>query len=83
MNLAEHIGAIIMDEVEGKMLQESASYRYSYDTLLRHLKNVLKSLGSRTELFVYLLCSYPDRVKAISAANGNILVFQFMYISSI
>jgi hypothetical protein len=49
MNPAEHIGAIIMDEVEGKMLQEPASYRYSYDTLLRHLKDVLKSLESLTE----------------------------------
>ncbi len=71
MNPAEHIGTIIMDEVEVKILQEPASYRYSYDTLLRQLKDVLKRLENRTELFVNLLCSYPDRVKAILAANGN------------
>ncbi len=71
LNSAEHVGAILMDEVEGKMLKEPISNRFSYDVLLRHVKDVLTSLENRTELFQNLLYSYPDRIKAVLAANGK------------
>ena len=53
------------------MLEETGSNRFSYDTLLRHVTDVLKSLENRTQLFVDLLSSYPERIKAVIAANGK------------
>ncbi len=53
------------------MLKEPISNRFSYDVLPRHVKDVLTSLENRTELFQNLLYSYPDRIKAVLAANGK------------
>ena len=71
LNPAEHIGAIIKDEVEALMLQEQGQNRYSVETLRRNLENVLRSLENRTELFEDLLCSYPSRLNAVRRANGG------------
>ncbi len=59
LNAAEHIGSIVKDKVKAKVLEETGSNRFSYDTLLQHVTNVFKSVENRTQLFVNLLCSYP------------------------
>jgi len=69
LNAAENIGAIIKDEVEAPMLQESDPGRYSPETLRQNLENVLKNLENDTDLFKRLLCSYPVRFKAILKSN--------------
>ena len=71
LNPAEHNGAIIKDEVEGKMLEERGQGRYSVETLKKNLISVLESLENRTELFEDLLCSYPSRLRAVRDANGD------------
>jgi len=60
LNAAEHIGSIIKDEVEQKMLSETGYDRYNQDTLKMHIENVLSSMEEDTELFETLLCSYPS-----------------------
>jgi transposase len=71
LNPAEHIGAIIKDEVEAKMIQEHGPGRYSVETLKKNLIEVLESLEDKTELFENLLCSYPSRLKAVRDARGQ------------
>jgi len=66
-----HIGFIIKDEIEVKKLDEVGLNRLSYATLLQHLTDLLKNLENRTKLFEDLLCSYPERIKTIIAANGR------------
>ena len=71
LNPAEHIGAIIKDEVEARMLEERGKGRYSYETLKINLISVLEGLEDRTDLFENLLCSYPSRLKAVREAHGQ------------
>ena len=71
LNAAEHLGAIIKDEVEAKMIQEEGCNRYSIETLKKNLITVLESLENRTELFESLLCSYPAGLKAIRDVGGQ------------
>lgn len=71
LNPAEHIGSIIKDEVEARMLEERGLGRYSVETLNKNLEIVLKDLENRTELFEDLLCSYPSRLEAVRAAQGQ------------
>jgi len=71
LNPAEHIGAIIKDEVEAKMLDERGPGRYSVETLKKNLEAVLEDLENRTELFEDLLCSYPSRFDAVRKAHGQ------------
>ncbi len=51
LNVTEHIGAIIKDEVEKKMLSETGHDRYLEDTLKMHLSNVLTNMETDTKLF--------------------------------
>jgi hypothetical protein len=69
MNAAWHIGSIIKDEVEKKMLSETGRERFSQETLKGHIKEVLREFETNTELFVNFLCSYPSRISAVIAAN--------------
>ncbi|CAF1280784.1 unnamed protein product [Adineta ricciae] len=71
LNAAEHIGSIIKDEVEQKMLSETGHNRYSKDTLERHIVDVLTDVEENTELFESLLCSYPSRTRALKSANDR------------
>ena len=71
LNPAEHIEAIIKDEVEALMLQETGPGQYSVETRKNNLTLVLESLENKTELFEDLLCSYPSRLKALHDANGH------------
>ena len=71
LNPAEHIGAIIKDEVEVLMLQERGPGRYSVETLKKNLVRVLERLENRIELFEDLLCSYPSRLEAVRKARGQ------------
>ncbi len=64
-------GSIIKDEVEAQMLEERGLGRYSVETLNKNLEIVLKDLENRTELFEDLLCSYPSRLEAVRAAQGQ------------
>jgi hypothetical protein len=71
LNVAEHIGTIIKDEVEKRMLTETGSDRYSEETLKNHIIDVLQNVETDTELFESLLCSYPSRLRAVKKANGR------------
>ena len=71
LNAAEHIGAIIKDEVETRIIADVGPNRYSYETLKAHVEEVLKSLENRTDLFEQLLLSYPNRLEAVRQANGG------------
>ena len=71
MNPAEHVGAIIKDEVEARMLEEMGTGRYWVETLRKNLVIVLESLKNQTELFENLLCSYPSRLEAVRKARGQ------------
>ena len=44
LNVAEHIGSIIKDEVEKKMLPEAGSNRYLEATLKMHIEDVLTNM---------------------------------------
>jgi hypothetical protein len=71
LHVAEHIGTIIKDEVEKRMLSETGSDRYSEETLKNHIIDVLQNMETDTELFESLLCSYPSRLRAVKKANGG------------
>ena len=71
LNAAEHVGSIIKDEVEKKMLSEAGSNRFLEATLKNHIENVLTNMGEDTELFETLLCSYLSRLCAVKNANGR------------
>ena len=55
LNPAEHIGTIMKNNVESKMIDESGPDRYSIDTLLRNLNQVLAELEFYTVLLDSLL----------------------------
>jgi hypothetical protein len=71
LSVAEHIGTIIKDEVEKKMLSESRHSRYLEETLRMHISDVFKNMKTDTDLFETLLCSYPSRLRAVKKANGR------------
>ncbi|CAF2418175.1 unnamed protein product [Rotaria sp. Silwood2] len=71
LNVPEHIGTIIKDEVEKKMLSEPRHSRYVEETLKIHILDVLKNMETDTDLFETLLCSYPSRLRAVKNANGR------------
>jgi hypothetical protein len=71
LNVAEHIGTVIKNEVEQKMLLETEQNRYKEETLKKHLSYVLANMESNTELFETLLCSYPSRLRTVNDANGR------------
>ena len=71
LNVAEHIGTVIKNEVEQKMLSGTGEDRYKEETLKTHLSCVLTNMESNTELFETLLCSYPSRLRAVKNANGR------------
>ena len=60
LNAAEHIGAIIKDEVEAKMIKEHGLGQYSVETL-KNLIEILESLESNRifgKFAVFLPCSF-------------------------
>jgi hypothetical protein len=71
LNPAEHIGSIIKDEVESRMMRETRPDRYSYEVLVNNVREVLISLENNTELFENLFLSYSDRIKAVIEASGS------------
>lgn len=71
LNAAEHIGSIIKDEVEKKMLSETRDSRYLAETLKMHISDVLTNMETDIDLFETLLCSYPSRLRAVKNANGR------------
>ncbi|CAF5015605.1 unnamed protein product, partial [Rotaria sp. Silwood1] len=71
LNVPEHIGTVIKDEVEKKMLSEPGHSRYLEETLKMHILDVLKNMETDTDLFKTLLCSYTSRLRAVKNANGR------------
>ena len=71
LNVVEHIGTIIKDEVEQKMLPEPGHNRYLENTLKLHISDVLTKMETDTQLFETLLCSYPSRLRVVRNANGR------------
>lgn len=70
LNAAEHLGAIMKDRVESKMIQEQGPNRYLKETLQQHLVDILSEMEFDTELFESLLRSYPSRLRAVRENNG-------------
>lgn len=71
LNAAEHIGSVLKDKVESKMIKEYGPDRYSKEKLLCNLNSVLKKMEFDTDLFESLLKSYPLRLQAVREANGS------------
>ena len=71
LNATEHVGSIIKDEVEKKMLSDAGSNRFLEATLRNHIESVLTNMEEDTELFETLLCSYPSRLRAVKDADGR------------
>ena len=59
------------DAVESLMIQERGWNRYSRDQLMGHLTAALGDMEYDTDLFEKLLRSYPDRMRAVQAADGK------------
>jgi hypothetical protein len=55
LNVVEHIGTIIKDEVEKKMLSEPGHFRYLEEILKMHISDVLKNMETDTDLCETLL----------------------------
>ncbi len=53
------------------MLSETEHGRYLEEALNTHIWDVLTNMGTDTELFETLLCSYPSRLRALKNANGR------------
>ena len=70
LNVAEHIGTVIKNEVEKKMLSEREDHRFQEETLKKHISDVLTNMETNIGLFEGLLCSYPSRLRAIKHDNG-------------
>jgi len=71
LNPAEHIGALIKEKVETRMLQERGPGRYARATLMANLLTVLHELEFESDLFERLLIGYPKRLRAVIDANGG------------
>lgn len=70
LNPTEYIGAILKEKVESKLTGEQAADRYSKETLVKHLQDVMVELEFQTDLFESLLRSYPARLQAVQDARG-------------
>ena len=71
LNPCEDVGAIVKDRVEGKMVHERGQGRYSRETLVRNIREVLIEMEFSTDLFEKLLLAYPRRIEAVREANGG------------
>ena len=67
----EDLGAIVKDRVESKMIHEPAEQRYTRETLLRNIEEVVTEMEFATELFEKLLLSYPRGLDALRLPNGG------------
>ncbi|CAF2818222.1 unnamed protein product [Rotaria sp. Silwood2] len=51
LNVAEHIGTIVKDEVEKKMLSDIEHSRYLEETLMMHISDVLTNMENDSDFF--------------------------------
>lgn len=68
LNPAEHIGAIIKEEVEKKLL---ISKDGSQEALMTAIQDVLHDIQDNVDLFQSLLRSYPKRIQAVLQNGGG------------
>ena len=71
LNVAEHIGTVIKNEIQQNLLSEMVENRYKEETRKKHLSHVLTNMESNIELFETLLCSHASRLRAVKNANGR------------
>ena len=71
LNVAENLGAIIMDKVQDQIAKKSGPGKYSNKTLLKCLHKVLLETSQDTELFKNLVMSFPKRLMEVKKANGG------------
>jgi hypothetical protein len=71
LNVAEHIGTVVKNEVEKKMLSDTKHHRFQEETLKKHISDVLTNMETNIGLFEALLCSYPSHLRAVKNANGR------------
>jgi hypothetical protein len=69
LNVVQHIGILIKDEVGQKMLSETGDPHYLEETLKIHISDVLTKMENDTDLFEARLCSYSARLRAVKNAN--------------
>ena len=68
---SENIGAIVKDCVESNMIHEPAQQRYTRETLLRNMEEVVTEMEFATGLFEKLLLSYTSRLDVLRLPNGG------------
>lgn len=71
LNATEHLGAIIKKRVEERMLLHASDEQLKPEILRTELLIVLQELRNDEDLFQTLLLSYPNRIRAVVAANGG------------
>jgi len=71
LNPTENLGEIVKNRVEERMHKESGPGKYSEETLLTNLNEVLNELEFDEELFHNLLCSMPERFQQVRDADGG------------
>ena len=71
LNVTENMGAIVKDRMDIELEKEDGEGRYSKETLLKCIKNLLRGLQNATPLFEALLRSYPKRIAAVNMAKGG------------
>ena len=71
LNLCEHLGSILKDRVEMRMLKEIGKNRLNMTRRKKHIVEVLQELEYDTDLFHNLLTSYPSRLEAVKNAQGG------------
>ena len=68
LNVVENLGAIIKDRVEEQL---RGMKKVDIDTLREKMKLILREMEYETDMFVSLLSVYPERLRAVIAANGK------------
>ena len=71
LNACEHLGAIMKEKVEQKMIRKFPHNNFTKADLHEGLLEVLEAMKNDTELFENLLRSYPSRLEAVKIANGG------------
>ena len=71
LNACEHLGSVLKEKVEVKMLSERGGNKTCMTRLKKHITATLQELEYDTELFQALLTSYPRRIEAVKNAEGG------------
>jgi hypothetical protein len=71
LNACEHLGSILKDRCEAKMIERFPNNIFGKDELHLGLVETLEEMSNEVQLFSSLLRSYPRRLQAVREANGG------------